>query len=111
MYKYRLWQQTQYGNVSRQSSCFCGSQVKCGKTKAIALVENVLAPHALEFVVKELKSGGRLPFSIATDASNKRNRKMFPIVVRYFDVETGIRNRIIHFYEDSKESSEDIAKN
>lgn len=38
-------------------------------------------------------------FFIATDASNKKNRKMFPICVRYFDFDSEIENRLLDFVE------------
>ena len=47
-------------------------------------------------------------YSILTDASNKGNRKLYPIAVKYFDIKHGMWDRIIQFYEDSKESSKDI---
>lgn len=53
-------------------------QIQCGRTKAEALVEMVLAPYSLEIILKEL---GDSPFSISTDASNKGNRKMFPVAI------------------------------
>jgi hypothetical protein len=46
-----------------------------------------------------------VPFSLASDASNKRNNKLFPIAIEYFDINKGVQNKIIDFYEDSDESS------
>lgn len=81
-------------------------QIQCGRTKAEALVEMVLAPYSLEIILKEL---GDSPFSISTDASNKGNRKMFPVAIWYFDKIRGSTNAIIDFYEDSNETSVAIA--
>jgi hypothetical protein len=55
------------------------SKIHCGHMKAEALVENVLAPHSLQLVLKNVGSG---PFSVACDASNKGNLKLYPVVIR-----------------------------
>ena len=88
-----------------------GKKIHCGRTKAEAIVENILAPKSIQVVLDELgiNNGKAIPFSLANDASNKGNRKMFPIAVQYFHLEKGIQNRIIDFYEDSDETSEAIA--
>lgn len=85
-------------------------KIQCGRTKAEALVENILAPKSIEMVLEELKVFTDSPvfYSIATDASNKGNRKLYPIAVRYFDIKCGVKDRMIDFYEDSKESSQAI---
>lgn len=59
--------------------------VKCGRTKSEAIVCKVLAKEALKDVIQNLKE--HLFFSISTDASNKENRKMFTICVRYFSLD------------------------
>lgn len=83
---------------------------QCGRTKAESLVENILANKSIEMVLQEMKVSSDSPvyFSIATDASNKGNRKLYPIAVRYFDINRGVRDRIVEFYEDSKEASKNI---
>ena len=48
-------------------------------------------------------------FSIGTDASNKGNKKFFPIVVRYFCETRGVVDAVLDFYNDSNEPSEAIA--
>ncbi|KAK0155368.1 hypothetical protein N1851_002272 [Merluccius polli] len=49
-----------------------------------------------------------LPFSVATDASNKGTTKCFPIVVRYFQSDEGIQHVLLDFYSDSNETSQAI---
>lgn len=70
-------------------------KIHCGRTKSESIVKNVLAPKSIEMVLQEMcsdKYSFHLPFSIAIDASNKGNRKFFPIAVRYFHPVIGIRN-------------------
>ena len=50
-----------------------------------------------------------LPFSLQTDASNKGNRKMFPLAVQFFTPEKGIVKKLIDFVENADESAEGIA--
>lgn len=67
-----------------------------------------MAPYALEIILKVVK---HLPFSIATDASNKGNKKLFPIVIRYFNVndyEQPIVHALIEFKQIWGETAEDI---
>ena len=56
-----------------------------------SLVENVLAPYSLQRVLNKIVSQNA-PIAIATDASNKGNRKFFPVGVRYFDLHGKILN-------------------
>lgn len=79
-----------------------------GRTKAKAPVKDVLAPKAVAEVVDILTSGKPVPFSIQTDASNKGNRKMFPLAVQYFRPETGICNKMLDFNENADESAAGI---
>jgi len=88
-----------------------GKKVHCGRTKAEAIVENVLAPKSIELILDDLGIGNNapIPFSIASDASNKGNHKLFPVAVKYFDINKGVQNKIIDFYEDNDESSAAIS--
>jgi hypothetical protein len=77
-----------------------------GRTKTSAIVNNVLAPFSHELVLEDLKND--FPFSIATDASNKGNRKCFPVGVQYFITEQGVSFRILEFYEDAFDDLQSI---
>jgi hypothetical protein len=80
----------------------------CGRTKTSKIITNVLAKASVELLIAELK-GGR-SFSIGTDASNKGNIKMFPLVCRYFSKEAGgIQTKLLSFFNSQQETSKDIA--
>lgn len=81
-------------------------KISCARTKAEAIAMNVLAPHAIEQLLEQLKHG--VYFSIATDASNRGNRKMYPLALRYFSVQHGVREVLLDFYEDANEDAESI---
>ncbi|KAJ8870184.1 hypothetical protein PR048_029198 [Dryococelus australis] len=75
----------------------------CGRTKAEAIVKNVLAPKSVKDFVDILSNedNTRKFFSLATEASTYKNCKMFPVVVRYFDPCGGIQNKLLDFIEQS----------
>jgi hypothetical protein len=82
-------------------------KLSCGRTKSEALVENVLAPKSVETVVEDLSSKAKF-FSLSTDASNMKNRKLFPVCVQYFCVD-GIHKKLLDFVEQNDESSAEVA--
>ncbi|KAG0424923.1 hypothetical protein HPB47_027877 [Ixodes persulcatus] len=98
------------------SKVFPDSDVACrmrfGRTKMEHLVKDVLAPYAMERIVEKLRPAGRnLPFALSTDASNKGNRKLFPIDVRFYDVNgAGITDALIDFCEQADETSGGISE-
>ena len=49
-----------------------------------------------------------LYFCFQIDASKHKNRKMFPVCVRYFNVEYSAVNCIIDFFENADESADGI---
>ncbi|GFX83881.1 uncharacterized protein TNCV_4884991 [Trichonephila clavipes] len=80
-------------------------QMTGGCTKCTALVNQVLFPYSMELVQEDLKND--VPFSVATDASNKGNRNP-PVAIQYFSPKSGICHKILDFYEDSFEDSTSI---
>lgn len=82
---------------------------RLGRTKMESLVQNVLCPFAIiEVPLKKLKYPINLPFSLSTDASNKGNRKFFPLAVRFFDLKEGAKDYLLDFYEEPDETSESV---
>ncbi|XP_015263080.1 PREDICTED: uncharacterized protein LOC107107313 [Gekko japonicus] len=73
-------------------------KMSCGRTKATSIAESVLAPKSRELLLKDLEVAPF--FSIASDASNKRNKKFFPVTVRYFSVTEGIKHGLLDFYNE-----------
>lgn len=47
-------------------------------------------------------------FSLSTDASNMKNRKLFPVCLQYFTL-SGIQKKLLDFIEQNDESSSEIA--
>ncbi|KAG0418907.1 hypothetical protein HPB47_004510 [Ixodes persulcatus] len=76
------------------------------------LVKDVLAPYAVGCIVEKRRPAGRnLPFALSTDASNKENRKLFPIAVRFYDVNGAeITDALIDFCEQADETSGGICE-
>jgi hypothetical protein len=70
-------------------------QMTGGRTKCTAITNQVLYPYSMELVQEDLKN--EIPFSIATDASNKGNRKFYPVAIQYFSPKNGICHKILDF--------------
>lgn len=81
------------------------SSIRLARTKMEALVTEVLGPYAIQNVIDDLNTDN-LFYCLQTDASNKKNIKLFPLVVQYFTAKNGIQNKLIDFYENSNESAD-----
>uniref|UniRef100_A0A8C6LFC2 Uncharacterized protein n=1 Tax=Nothobranchius furzeri TaxID=105023 RepID=A0A8C6LFC2_NOTFU len=81
-----------------------------GRTKAEMIAMNVLGPKTVRDILDELspQEGEPAYFSVSTDASNKGNRKMFPVCVRYFSASEGVQCKLLDFYEDCDETANGI---
>lgn len=78
------------------------------RTKTEAIVNNVLAPHSLKVINEYLKN---IPFiSIATNASNHGNIKMFPILIQYYDYLNGGMVKIIDLKNTKNETSDTVSE-
>ena len=90
----------------------------CGRTIAASIVTDVLAPASVETGLRELKKpivqlqsdkNTHTPFfSVASDASNQGTTKLFPLSLRCWTPELGLKSKFLDFYEDSDESSATI---
>ncbi|XP_063361394.1 uncharacterized protein LOC134650372 [Cydia amplana] len=81
------------------------TSIRLGRTKMEALVTEVLGPYSLQGVVDDLKNEDQY-FSLQTDASNKKNIKLFPLVVQYFSAKNGLQTKLLDFYENINESAD-----
>lgn len=61
------------------------------RTKATAIVKNILAPYSVQQCVKDLNEASF--FGIATDASNHNAEKMFPLVIQFFNEKDGQQSK------------------
>lgn len=82
-----------------------GEKIHCGRTKAEAIVAQVLAPKELEKVLHVIHSN-KLWYSVQTDASNHLNRTFFPLVLQYYTIENGIESKLVDFFEQPDETAE-----
>ena len=67
----------------------------CARTKAEAIILHVFMPYALRTLQSDLEKCSFV--SILTDASNHKEVKLFPILVRYIDWDYGVRVKILEF--------------
>lgn len=83
-------------------------KIMCGRTKSEAIVRNILATESQQKHLIQLRDNC-INFSLSTDASNKGNRKMYPICIRYFSYEKGVQNMLVDFIEKNYETADDIS--
>lgn len=82
--------------------------LKCGKTKTEAIVNQVIAPHTITTIIETLRNISCL--SVATDASNHGAEKLFPILIQYFNwTGNGIETKILDLQSLPNETSLSIA--
>ncbi|XP_078512407.1 uncharacterized protein LOC144772105 [Lissotriton helveticus] len=82
-------------------------KASCGRTKASSITVNVLAPLSLQQAQEDLKDGY---FSVCSDASNKGNIKLYPLLLRHFNFTSGVAYTLLDFYEDAAETATAIAQ-
>lgn len=86
-------------------SCF-DQKFRCARTKTEAIVVNILAQTA----IKELKDdlGKSNCISISTDASNHGSKKIYPVLVRFFQPYEGVQVKILDLQNQPGETSDII---
>lgn len=64
------------------------SKISCGKTKEEISVKDVLGPYSVELILPNLTNNDVF-YSISTsrDEPNHGIKKMFPLALKYFDLE------------------------
>lgn len=83
-------------------------EVTCARTKAEAILKNVLAPYVLKRILDELSEIKYI--SASTDASNHGAIKLFPLLIQYFDyMKDGIQVSLIDIQSQQNETSETIS--
>jgi hypothetical protein len=65
----------------------------CARTKAEVIILNVYEPHALNVLHCDMEKATII--SVLTDASNHKEIKIFPVLVRYSDCKTGVKIKIL----------------
>ena len=75
--------------------------------KAEEIVKHVLQPISMEATLNDISKVTY--YSIATDASNKGSVKVFPVALRFFLPEVGVKNTLIDFYEDTDERATTVS--
>lgn len=78
----------------------------CARTKSERIATHVFAPYIQNEIQSQL---GQCNFiSLSTDASNHGAVKMFPVIVRYFSVSSGVNVKLLNFTAEKGETSEII---
>ena len=80
----------------------------CSATKTAAIVKNVIAPLSIQCLKSDLEKCHSL--TILTDASNHNSTKVFPFLVRYFDLYEGVKVKILEVQSLDGETSDMIVE-
>ena len=106
---------TTHGQSFRSSDCASKLIAKLfepkfslGKTKCEAIVVNVIAPMCIDELHQELDPINFVTVSI--DASNMKEVKLVPIMVRYFLPESGVKVKLLGFKSVPGETAEILSK-
>jgi hypothetical protein len=106
-----------------------GQNITCGKTKSRDLAVNILgkkipyathakvhtcffcyvlilAPFFTSKIIEQIHKS--FYYSLSFDGSTKTNVKMFPFIINYFTVESGITRSVLEVLEQPRESAEHI---
>ncbi|GFQ97085.1 uncharacterized protein TNCT_651191 [Trichonephila clavata] len=76
----------------------------CAGTKSEAIVVNVLTPIAIKKLIDDLDKSNCI--TILNDASNHGSKKIYPIVVRYFQSYVGVQVKILDLQDQPGETSD-----
>lgn len=79
----------------------------CARTKTEAIIKKVLAPFAISELKQELENVDFI--SIFSDASNHKDVKLFPTIIRFFSLNSGIVVKILDVVSLPGETSELIS--
>ncbi|KAL4141345.1 hypothetical protein QTP88_004000 [Uroleucon formosanum] len=80
---------------SQLISTFFEPKFTLGKTKCEAIVLNILAPLALDELYDDLNKCNFI--TVSMDASNRKDIKIVPVIIRYFQPEFGIKVKFLEF--------------
>lgn len=78
----------------------------CSQTKTRAIITNVIAPFAVEQIMKELKEAQFI--SVMIDSSSHTDLKLVPVMVRFYHPGKGIVVRLLEMVNFGVESSEHL---
>lgn len=83
-------------------------KLSCNRSKAIAIVNNVLAPLSTNKIINDLQN---IVFvSVSVDASNHGSIKLIPIIIQYFDYRAnGITSKLLEIETAPDETSNTIS--
>lgn len=84
-------------------------KLSCAKTKTRAIIKNVISPYCITSCLDAISNTGFI--SISTDATNHGSSKIFPIIVQYFEKNTGINTKMISLESLPNETAETISNN
>lgn len=74
------------------------------RTKTEAVIVNVISPYIFEKLLKDLKDANFLTLTI--DSSNRKEVKLTPVCVRYFNQNEGVNVKLLFFDELPGETSD-----
>lgn len=87
---------------------FFNPKFTCARTKCEAIVTNVLCPYIMNQVKTELKDANFV--TVFTDASNHKDVKLFPLMIRYFVPLAGVKVKILDMQSLPGETAQTICK-
>jgi len=82
-------------NAMMYSDSKIAAKQSTARTKATAIIKNILAPNSVSEIKKKLQEVSY--YGIGTDASNHKAEKMFSLILQYFTEDDGIQHKLLKF--------------
>lgn len=87
-----------------------GKKYSCARTKTEAIINNVLAPFSIQSILEDLEEQSIMYLGVATDGSNHKSTKLFPVLIQYFDFKNGgLQSKLIQMKSVANETAQTIS--
>lgn len=96
--KHYLFYKSMDWTIKLNENIYVSFRIHKARTKIKVLVKELLGPYSIEDI-RDVINRGNLFYYLQTDASSKKNKKLFSLVIQYFTDKNVIQNKVLDFHE------------